>query len=196
MPAKVIEYDRAANRARVQPLIDIVTTDGTSNQRAQIASVPVLAYGGGGFVINFPLEPGDLGWIEASDRDISLFLQSLDRSRPNTYRLHEWSDSRFIPDIFRRYSISDAGKMVIQSTDGTTKITLSADTVEINAPNVVINGGQATVNVPTTVTAFVTFTAPVVMTSGLTVNEKSVADHYHGGVETGPGDTGPMVGGS
>jgi hypothetical protein len=35
-----------------------------------------MQFGGGGVVLNFNLKPGDLGWIKASDRDLSLFLQS------------------------------------------------------------------------------------------------------------------------
>ena len=112
-----------------------------------------------------------------------LFMQSLSQSRPTTFRAHDWADSRFIPDVFRQYTISDAGKMVIQSTDGTTKITLSPDTVEINAPHVTVNGGDLTVNVPAT------FTAPVVMTNGLEVDGITIESHIHGGVQPGTGDS-------
>ena len=88
LPAKVIAYDRATNRANVQPMVQMVTTDGQKISRAQVVSVPVLNIGGGGFVLSFPIAAGDLGWIKASDRDISLFLQSYSEAHPNTGRMH------------------------------------------------------------------------------------------------------------
>lgn len=81
LPAKVVSYDRKANTATVQPVVAVLSTEGQSLPRANVASVPVLAIGGGQFVINFPLKAGDLGWLKASDRDISLFMQGLTKAR-------------------------------------------------------------------------------------------------------------------
>jgi hypothetical protein len=148
LPAKVLGYNRVTNRAIVQPFINIVSTAGAQTVRAQIASVPVLALGGGGFCINFPLVNGDTGWIEASDRDISLFLQQFENVRPNTFRLHSFEDSRFIPDAFKQYSFDagdDAAAMVIQSYDGTVKIALAPGIITVLADQNVINS-QVTLN--------------------------------------------------
>ncbi|WP_202973956.1 Gp138 family membrane-puncturing spike protein [Fimbriiglobus ruber] len=60
LPAQVIAYDRTTNRAQVQPLIAVVTTANQVVQRAQ-SSVPVFQYGGGGFVLSFPVMTGDTG---------------------------------------------------------------------------------------------------------------------------------------
>ncbi len=128
LPAKVISYDRATNRAQVVPLLAIITTGNTQVQRAQIASVPVLQLGGGGFVISCPLKAGDLGWIKANDSDVSLFLKSLKASPPNTARLHSFEDAMFIPDtMFQNVHISDPDSMSIQNLDGSVKIALNDD---------------------------------------------------------------------
>ena len=87
LPAEVIAYDRETNRVQVQLLITLITTDGSQVPRAQIASLPVLLLGGGNYSISFPLNKGDLGWVMANDRDISLFLQSLAQSAPNSNRV-------------------------------------------------------------------------------------------------------------
>src|SRR5579871_3597939 len=67
LPAQVIAYQPAsgnvAANVQVQPLIMIVDTAGNQTARAQIANVPVVQIGGGGFILNFPLKTGDLGWI-------------------------------------------------------------------------------------------------------------------------------------
>ena len=161
LPAIVIDYDRTLNTATVLPLIDRVQTNGEVMPRAQLASVPVLALGGGGFCITFPLQPGDFGWIEASDRDISLFLQLMAEAAPNTFRIHSFDDARFIPDTFHQYtySESDAFNMVIQSLDGLTKISLGPDGIGISsAASVSITAPAATITADETAVVGASFT--------------------------------------
>lgn len=143
LPARVIAYDRATNRARVQPVIYKVTTADEIVERAQIASVPVLQLGGGGFVASFPIATGDLGWIKANDRDISLFLQSMKPTAPNTQRLHSFEDALFIPDCMLRgatIDAEDANNLVIQNLTGNVKIAWWQTFLKIIAPRVGIGG--------------------------------------------------------
>lgn len=182
LPATVVSYDRVANVATVRPLIALLTTSGETVKRAQVARVPVVALGGGGFVINFPLRPGDRGWIEASDRDISLFLQSGGDAAPNTLRLHSFEDGRFIPDVFAAYDVSEvaADAMTIQSADGAVRLELSPARIKITAPDVMINTGLLTVN------------GNVATVGTLTNNGVNVGStHAHTGVQTGGGTSGP-----
>lgn len=125
LPAVVISYDRTSNRAKVQPLISIVTTKNQRVQRAPVASVPVLTLGGNGFVISCPLKAGDLGWIKANDRDISFFKKSYKNSPPNTRRKHSFEDAMFIPDIMLHgvtIAAEDVDNLVIQNSAGTAKM--------------------------------------------------------------------------
>lgn len=135
LPARVVAYDRATNRATVQPLVQMVTTTGERIARAQIPSVPVFQYAGGGFVIAFPLAPGDLGWLKASDRDIGLVLQTLAEAEPNTARTHSFQDGMFFPDVLRQWTLdpADQTSLVIQSTDGATRIAVSQGSVTVTA---------------------------------------------------------------
>lgn len=143
LPAQVIAYDRPSNRAQVQPLIQMVTTNNERVNRAQIASVPVLQLGGGGFVMSFPIASGDLGWIKANDRDISLFKTTYALSAPNTQRKHDFSDALFIPDAMLNIALAseDAGNAVFQNTDGTVKIALWPTLIKILATAGVGIGG-------------------------------------------------------
>lgn len=141
LPAQVIQYiPGPPAKVQVQALIPVVNTNGVSFTLGQIASIPVLQLGGGNFLLHFDLIPGDFGWIEACDRDISLFLQTYQESSPSTFRTHNFSDSRFIPDVMTGYTISDddAGKALFQSKDGTVKIALSLTDIEITAPKIVV----------------------------------------------------------
>jgi hypothetical protein len=142
LPAQVIAYDRTTNRVQVQLLIAVVTTDGSRISRPQIASIPVLVLGGGGFMLSFPLNPGDLGWVLANDRDISLFLQDYNESPPNTARIKNFSDGLFIPDIMKGYTIDpeDEAHAVLSSVDGTIRIALWPDKVKITSPLTLVEG--------------------------------------------------------
>lgn len=132
----VMAFDRDANSATVRPLVQMVTTTGEVVSRAALASVPVFQIGAGGCVLNFDLSPGDLGYIKACDRDVSLFLQALADGPPNTRRLHSFSDGVFFPAVIRGHAImaEDAHNAVFQRRDGSVRVSLWPDFVKITAP--------------------------------------------------------------
>jgi len=169
LPARVVSYDRGTNMAVVQPMIMMISTGGDNIQRAHIAEVPVMQYGGGGFLLSFPLQPGNLGWIKANDRDTSIFLQSFDMSIPNTHRVKSFSDAVFIPDVMTGYTISgdDEDSAVLQNLSGSVKISISSSKVKITAPDVEVVSDTLTHN-------------------GVNVG----ATHTHSGVAIGAGNTG------
>lgn len=138
LPAQVIKYDRITNRVQVQLMITVVTTSGAQVARPQIASLPVLLLGGGGFFLGFNLNPNDLGWVIANDRDISLFLQTYQQTAPNTGRIKSFSDGLFIPSVMTGFTIAggDSNNTVLQSLDGSIKITLGSGAVSVSAPTV------------------------------------------------------------
>lgn len=172
LPAVVTAYDRAKNRAQVTPCIAVLTTDGRAIPRAQIASVPVMQFGGGGVVLNFNLKPGDLGWIKASDRDISAFLQSFRQSPPNTLRLHSFQDAVFIPDVMRGWTIAgeDAEAAVLQTLDGSAKVAVAPGRVAMTV------GGKSVTVTP----------AGTTITGGLIVDGVTFGTHRHAPSVVGP----------
>lgn len=193
LPCVVLSYSREANRATVQPLISVLGTNGNTMSRAPVVNVPCLALTGGGYVLSFPIATGDKGWIEASDRDISLFLQAITETRPNTARMHSFEDARFVPDAFADYVIADedAGAAVLQSKDGTTKVSVGPNGVKVSGTNVNI-----------TATEKVAFATPIIDlgnaqvdgTGNLMFNGVRFATHVHSGVQAGTDDSGGVVG--
>ena len=174
LPASVVAYDRALNRATVQPLIQVVDTDGNFINRAQKTNVPVLVLGGGGFLVSFDLPAGSLGWIKANDRDISLFLQEYSLQPPNTKRMHSFEDGLFIPDIMRDYSIAseDEQAAVIQSTDGSVKISLTAERIKLTGPAIEIMG-------PTSITGNTTITGNADISGTIMNGSLNLTTHNH-----------------
>lgn len=139
LPGIVEDYDAEQNRASVKILIQKVGTNNSLTSRAIIASIPVFQLGAGGFMINCKPVKGDFGWVKATDRDISLFLQNYEETKPNTFRKHSFSDAVFFPDVMRNYTVTEGEGLVIQKTDGSQRIALLDDSVKITATHVILD---------------------------------------------------------
>ncbi len=199
LPARVVAFDRVKNRATVAPLVAVLTTDNRTVNRAQVASIPVMQFGGGGVVLNFNLKPGDLGWIKASDRDISLFLQAYKESPPNTLRLHSFQDGVFIPDVMKGWTIAaeDDEQAVLQTLDGNARVSVGAARVRLRfgGHRVTLSEGGITLvadggNTVSILGGGVTITGPTTINGGLTVDGLVFGTHKHTGVQTGAGTSG------
>ena len=184
-------------KVSVRPLIKIVGQDGTAYDRDVIEGIPVFTAGGGDRFISFPVKVGDLGWIDASDRDISLFLQSYANEQPPTNRMHSFSDARFIPDIMTNITVAeeDATAIVIQNRNGSVKIALDDGQIRIKneAVSLVVDGSKVTgvapggfdlngfiINADGSAESPVSVSAPTVAAaSSLTVAGKEQKDHAH-----------------
>jgi hypothetical protein len=195
LPARVISYDDTTNRAVIQPIVMIGATDGSKLSRAQVANVPVYRFGGGGFFIRFPIKKGDLGWLKANDRDISLIMQSGGGEEwPNTRRLHSFSDAMFFPDTFKQWVIggANADALVIQTLDGSVCLSLHAGKFRIESPmGEIITSGALSIeagDVSIQAGAVAIDAGAVAITSGtLTHNGINVGDtHMHVGPLSAP----------
>lgn len=150
LPAKVVSYDDTTNRAVIQPLVMIGTTDGGKLSRAKVPGIPVYRFGGGGFFMRFPIKEGDLGWLKANDRDVSLIFQrGGGEDWPNTTRMHKFSDAMFFPDTFKSWVIdgANANAAVWQSMDGNVCISLSSTAIKHKVGGVSIEITAAGVNI-------------------------------------------------
>lgn len=202
MPAKVISYDDVNNRAVVQPMMMIVGTDGSKTSRPQYANIPVYRFGGGGFFMRFPIKPGDVGWIKANDRDISLFFQrGCEEDQPNTDRVKNFGDAMFFPDSMKAWIIDgkNMDAVVLQSLDGNVCLSLHADKAILDTPRFEVNSDEIEMNAElTTINSDVIVNGDhAVMGSSsseggaMTHNGVDVGStHTHGGVQSGSSNTG------
>jgi len=198
LPARVISYDRVANRATVIPMVKLLTTDNRQIGRAQIASVPVMLFGGDGVALSFSLKAGDFGWIKANDRDISLITQGYADSAPNTLRKHSFQDAVFIPDVMRGLTVDaeDDEHAVLQTLDGSVRVAIWPDRVKITAgelyaefgpANITLTNGASGLTIsPTGATAQGHFAFP----DGVSIGGIEFGTHKHTGVEAGPSTSG------
>lgn len=188
IPAEVIQFDRENNVATVRPLIMWVDVQDKTIPRNEFAEINVISLGAGGFHISFPVNQGDLGWIQASDRDLSQFKQTLREAKPNSGRYHKFEDGWFIPDVFRKYVINaeDAEAMVIQSVDSATRISIRGDNIKITAPTKVLIDtpeseftGNVTINKKLHVVDDVTMDKNATVAIDMKVADVSVIGHGH-----------------
>ena len=198
LPARVVSYDRASNRATVVPMVKLLTTDNRQIGRAQVASVPVMMLGGDGVALSFNLKAGDLGWIKANDRDISLITQGYKDSAPNTLRKHSFQDAVFIPDVMRGLTVNaeDETHAVLQTLDGSVRVAIRPDRVKITAgslygefgpANITLdNGGGGVTVTPTGGTMKGHWSFP----DGASIGGIEFGSHKHTNVQPGGGTSG------
>lgn len=193
LPAVVVSFDRTKGRAEVKPAITLTTTAGEQVERSAI-SVPVHYPGGGGFLLSFPLKQGDTGWLLCPDEDISFFVQTGKVSAPGVFRRHDLADSFFIPDSLVTglnkplFASGDGSAAVLQSTDGSTKISMSAGKIILKASAIEIQGD-------TSATGSITAGGDIESSGNITGTEVqagtiALTTHIHGGVTPGSGTTG------
>ena len=195
LPAEVISFDRASNRATVKPLIQVVATSGAKISRPQIASVPVLQVGAGGFMMNFNLNAGDRGYIKANDRDTSLYYQSNAETFPNSARKHSFEDGIFIPSVMSNFTINgeDEENAVFQNLDGSVRVALWQNKVKItvNGSDITLQDGTLAFNVSqTNFSGNVNIAGNLNVGGNLTNAGTTYATHEHGGVQSGSSKTG------
>ena len=185
-------------KVNVRPLIKIVAQDGTASSRAVIEGLPVFTAGAGDKFMSFPVAAGNIGWIDACDRDISLFLQSYSEEEPPTDRMHNFGDARFVPDIMTNITVAteDSTAVVIQTRDGSVKIALDDSEIRIknNSVSLVVDGSSVTGIAPGgfdlngfTIDASGAAESPVSLTSPSVVADgKELTGHTHIGSPTAP----------
>lgn len=187
IPCRVVTFNRAQNIANVQPLVKWVKTDGNTANRFELQNIPVISMGAGNFHISFPIKAGDLGWLVAADRDISLFIQTLAENAPNTSRAHSFSDGLFIPDVLRQYTIAgeDADRMVIQHTSSNSRIAIAADLIKMTTPKVILDTPLTQCTGSVIIDQNLTVTGKSVLVDGATV--KGIVVETHGHISSAPG---------
>jgi len=139
LPAIVLKYDSAKNTVDVQPAIQQVMKDNTFLDLPKVFEVPVITLGGNGLSIRIPLKQGDTGIIICADSDISLFVQELANTQPQTLRKHDLADCFFIPSTFNKVGTSNANAIDIQDSEGNVKFQITSSGITIKG-DVTIEG--------------------------------------------------------
>lgn len=174
MPGIIQSFDAARMTCTIQPAIRgaIIAPSG----RAEAADLPLLVDcpvvfpGGGGYILTYPLKAGDEALIVIAERCIDAWWQSGGVQAAAEYRLQDLSDGFVIPGPRSQPHVVtgsvDMSGAEFRRDDGTVRIKLTTNGVEITAPgNVIVHGD--------------------VIADGI-----SLKTHRHGGVQSGGSTTG------
>lgn len=151
LPCCIEKYDRSKHIADLRILFNWKMADGSVVDGCVLYDITIRRLLAGGFLIDFPIAVGDTGWIFACDRDAyDSKVESKPRLPPTPY-CNSFASGFWIPDQWgsdTKLGISgvDSNRLVIQSKDGTQKISVGTSDIHITATtlnvtgNVVING--------------------------------------------------------
>jgi hypothetical protein len=206
IPAQVVSVDLTNMVISAQPLIQGIVEDENGNKTfvalPVLIHVPITFPCAGGFILTFPIAPGDEVLIIFASRCIDAWWQLGGVQRPMELRMHDLSDGfaipgpRSVPNAVPAINSSDCQ---LRNTAGTTYVSITADgkitlvapsEIDIQATNVNLTG---TLNV----TGDVDVTGNVNATAEITAQTLGVpiplSTHLHPGVTSGSSDTGAPI---
>ena len=149
MPGRVVRYEPERQMVQAEVIQPEVMPDGEVVFQPVIVEVPVSWPRAGGAWLTFPIARGDTGMLVFADRDIGAWVSENDEGDPDSKRTHSLTDAVFVPGIQGGGVNANADDVELQYQGSTIHIRRSGQ-VEVNAPNVVVNAGQTTINSPTT----------------------------------------------
>jgi hypothetical protein len=101
LPGHVVSYDAATQTASIDLLVELSIPKRSGGHGYEkiptLHGVPVGHPAGGGFVVHFPLAPGDHVWVMFAERSLDEVIRSGSRSQPRDLRMHDLSFAYAIP---------------------------------------------------------------------------------------------------
>lgn len=136
MPGIIEVYDPVRRRARVQPALRMMMTNGDAVDRTPLVNVPVLFPSGGGYSFLFPLAQGDPVLLLFNERGIAAFKESFALTNPDVGSFFSLSDAVALPG-FGPLQLTPATQTgsTWQTEDGETSIVIEQPNIQINVPD-------------------------------------------------------------
>lgn len=156
IPAIVKEV-KSRDTVVVSPAVLQTASDGSGVGWSDITTTILTPFSSSIF-LSMPVAVGDTGWLVGADLDTDKFKQTKEPSQQTVFTRHQYQFGFFVPDAINGYTVSedDDGAIVLSTLDGTTKITLkdqeinlvSSNNLKINAQNVSItsSGNNVTID--------------------------------------------------
>lgn len=166
LPVKVVESDTTNKRLIVLPLINQVTPDNKEVPHANLHDIPYGYEQAGECVIQIDPQPGDIGVVVCSYRDISRLKASQKAGTPATMRCYAWEDAIYLRTL---WTPKIPEHVISISPDGGITLT-SPRPVTVNA-DLHVNGS-------------------ITASGDVTGGGISLDKHVHSGVQPGGGNTG------
>lgn len=145
----IVQEVKGRNKVIVSPAVQKTSPSWETLTWADIV-LPVYTPTGnaGNAVMSFPVKAGDIGWIIAGDLDPSLYFQDTSRpARQNVFDRHKYQYGFFMPAKINDLGIDDADDGGIVIKNGSTKIVIKENEIEIKSNNTLkINANSANIS--------------------------------------------------
>jgi hypothetical protein len=138
MPGRVVSFDSAKQTAKVQPAIkriwigDDEDDDPVEAALPECPDVPVYFPGGGGYVLTFPVAPGDDCLLVFAERAIDFWWEKGGVQKPSEFRMHDLSDGfafvgfRPKPNVVADFAV---GACELRTLDGAAVVRIEGNAV-------------------------------------------------------------------
>lgn len=193
MPGQIVSFDPASQTASVQLAMRRVTTPETGAKELTlplITKVPVVFPKGGGFSMRFPVQAGDECLVVFTERELTQWKNFGGVQTPKDYRRHHLTDGVCIlglssaKNALQNFSNTDCE---LSNTDGTVKVSMSNDTITIEAKGKMIAISESGIMIDGDLTVSGTISG-----SEVTVGTITLSEHVHVSSNEGE-DTSPPV---
>lgn len=138
LPGQVESYDAAKQVADVKPMVKRVSRDQddvrTVDAMPTLSAVPVAFPRGGGYLMTFPLNPGDTGLLVFAERDIGAWRASAQDSDPSDEGLHTLAGAVFYPGLHTEAgALSSRPDHLVLAKDGGPELHIDGTSVQVGA---------------------------------------------------------------
>lgn len=193
-------FNPATQTATVQPAINRKDTDtGEDVKYPLLLDVPVVCPSGGDYYLTFPVKSGDDCLIVFSQKNIDSWFESGEIKQEAEARRHDLSDAIAIVGLknqaksIQNWNMNGAelrskdGQTVIHLEDNNIKLSIGATAIELTPAGIsfTVGGMSFSMGAGGTTSNMDINTSGDVIASG-----KSLTNHAHGGVQSGPSNTG------
>lgn len=152
---RIVSFDEAKQTATVQPVIQRIWVNAGVQNLPLLVDCPVEFPAGGGFVLTFPLKPGDEGIVTFTERCLDNWHVNGQLAPPAEYRMHDLSDGVIrvgLRNQTRTIQNFNTEAVELRNDDGSVVISLGTDgsiTQTTGAASTVLTSdGRYTVNAP------------------------------------------------
>lgn len=211
---KSVDYTKSPPVVTVQVAISELVRGANGPQWTAIqliANVPICLPRAGGFLLTLPVKAGDTGLLIFCDSCIDLWWKSgglqpppgAPVTQPNfENRRHDITDCGFIPGMSSQAQPVSFWSQVsaqLRTEDATVVVDIAPAGITLTAPKVVVNttgdvditaGGNMNMNATGNVNIA---GANVIVGNNTKIDGKTFLTHEHSGVQSGGGNTGPVV---
>lgn len=196
LPGKVLSWDPNTNLADIQVMVQHSVWDDDNGRTYEdlgvLAGVPVKWPRAGGFILTFPMQPGDTGELIFSSTPIGEWRSTNQSSKPADASRHSIGWPTFSPGLCADNNPPAAGDatarqavLIIGKDGGSPQIRISGTDIKLGATATV----PVALSTPTDAGLASMATAIGTLTTAVNAMVTTYASHTHGGVTTGMGVT-------